>query len=205
MPPETRPQHHSPSTPRTKVHPAPPPQSSSHALLAAIKDVYEESASFQEILNKFEPADYAVCELQPDQRNELGRSTWALLHIMASSYPANPPPNVIFEHLLFFQLLPKVYPCPECRVHMAKMFAEFPPQLETQQQFTRWLCEAHNRVNARIGKPIVNCDEMDSRWDCGCNIVPGEGENVDNAPQVPNADWNSRPSRSSKSKRKHRS
>lgn len=114
-----------------------------------------------------------ACDLKPESRYELGKGTWSLLHIMASTYPEKPSPQVLQEHKLFFQLLPRVYPCPDCRVHMAQMFRDLPPQLNSRTEFVHWLCTAHNRVNLRLGKPLFDCEAHDDRWDCGCNIVPG--------------------------------
>lgn len=118
-----------------------------------------------------------TCELKPESRGELGKGTWTLLHIMASTYPIAPTPEVIQDHKIFFQLLPRIYPCPDCRVHMRKMFHELPPQLNSRSEFMSWLCEAHNRVNRRLNKPVFDCSKLDERWDCGCNIVPGQAVN----------------------------
>lgn len=115
-----------------------------------------------------------ICDLNPESRNELGKGTWSLLHIMASTYPPNPSPEIVQDHKLFFQLLPRIYPCPDCRNHMREMFQLFPPQLESRSAFMHWLCEAHNRVNVRLNKPTFDCSKQDDRWDCGCNIVPGQ-------------------------------
>lgn len=115
-----------------------------------------------------------ACDLKPESRQELGRSTWAFLHIMAAAYPPNPTPQTIQEHKLFFQLLPRIYPCPDCRAHMKVMFHELPPRLDSQHDFAQWLCEAHNRVNLRLGKPVFDCTTLDERWDCGCGITPGQ-------------------------------
>ena len=115
-----------------------------------------------------------ICNLNPESRNELGKGTWSLLHIMASTYPPNPSPEIIQDHKLFFQLLPRIYPCPDCRNHMRQMFQELPPQLESRSSFMNWICEAHNRVNIRLNKPVFDCAKHDERWDCGCNIVPGQ-------------------------------
>lgn len=115
-----------------------------------------------------------VCDLNPESRNELGKGTWSLLHIMAATYPVNPSPEVIQDHKLFFQLLPRIYPCPDCRGHMREMFNVLPPQLESRSAFMTWICEAHNKVNVRLNKPTFDCSKHDERWDCGCNIVPGQ-------------------------------
>ncbi len=115
-----------------------------------------------------------LCNLNPESRGELGKGTWTLLHIMASTYPVNPTPEVIQDHTIFFQLLPRIYPSPECRALMRQIFHELPPQLNNQLEFKNWVCEVHNRVNIRLNKPVFDCSKVDERWDCGCNIVPGQ-------------------------------
>lgn len=124
--------------------------------------------------NGLEKDGLQTCELNPESRGELGKGTWTLLHIMAATYPVAPTPEVIQDHKIFFQLLPRIYPCPDCRVHMRKMFHELPPQLNSRSEFMAWICEAHNRVNRRLNKPVFDCSKHDERWDCGCNIVPGQ-------------------------------
>ncbi len=136
-------------------------------------------------LHKLYTDSNLACDLKPESRQELGRGTWSLLHIMASAYPPNPTPQTIQEHKLFFQLLPRIYPCPDCRQHMRKMFHELPPRLNSQQEFVQWICEAHNRVNARLGKPIFDCTIHDERWDCGCGITPGKPGNDQQPSQTP--------------------
>lgn len=128
-----------------------------------------------------------VCDLKPESRNELGKGTWTFLHILAATYPVNPSPEVIQDHKLFFQLLPRIYPCPDCRVHMRQMFHELPPRLESRSAFVHWMCEAHNRVNVRLNKPVFDCSKHDDRWDCGCNIVPGQALGGEDAADAINA------------------
>ena len=41
---------------------------------------------------------------------------------------------------------------------------ERPPRLEGRQAFGLWLCQAHNDVNAQLGKPPFPCDQVDRRW-----------------------------------------
>ena len=33
-----------------------------------------------------------------------------------------------------------------------------------------WLCNIHNMVNVRLKKPIYPCEDVDSHYDCGCNL-----------------------------------
>lgn len=145
-----------------------------------VKNGTFEQVSYDDMLKSFgyntglEKDGLQICNLSPDSRNELGKGTWSLLHIMASTYPVNPTPEIVQDHTIFFQLLPRIYPCPDCRAHMRQMFHELPPKLNNRHDFMMWLCEAHNLVNLRLNKETFDCTKLDERWDCGCNIVPGQ-------------------------------
>ena len=159
---------------------APNSAKSASAFRNTIKNGTSVQVSLDDMLKSFgyntglEKDGLQLCNLNPESRGELGKGTWTLLHIMASTYPVNPTPEVIQDHTIFFQLLPRIYPCPECRAHMRQMFHELPPQLNNQLEFKNWVCEAHNLVNIRLNKPVFDCSKLDDRWDCGCNIVPGQ-------------------------------
>lgn len=50
----------------------------------------------------------------------------------------------------------------------------------SQNEFSQWLCNIHNKVNARLNKPIFPCENVDSHYDCGCAIgAPTEEEDSD--------------------------
>ena len=73
-----------------------------------------------------------------------------------------------------------MYPCGECARHFRGVVAAHPPALAGRGAFSRWMCEAHNSVNARLGKPEFNCDLVEARWgglDCGkdeaCSLDSG--------------------------------
>jgi hypothetical protein len=182
-------------------------------ILFSCLPIFLDNLSLDEMLksygynNGLEKDGLQACELNPESRGELGRGTWSLLHIMAATYPVTPTPEVIQDHKIFFQLLPRIYPCLDCRAHMRKMFHELPPRLESRSEFMAWVCEAHNRVNRRLNKPIFDCSKHDERWDCGCNIVPGQATNKpvaavqSNSPIPPKKDRESRKSRSDKKDR----
>lgn len=50
----------------------------------------------------------------PYDKNDLGRSTWGLLHTMAASYPEKASEKNIQEVSTFFNILSKYYPCEYC-------------------------------------------------------------------------------------------
>lgn len=50
----------------------------------------------------------------PLDKNELGRSTWNLLHTMAAVYPDNPSDEQKQNVKSFFNILSQTYPCDVC-------------------------------------------------------------------------------------------
>lgn len=85
-----------------------------------------------------------------------GACAWDFLQAMAFSYPrANQEPDSK-QRLAFSQILHglvQTLPCIACRTHWSQLLRENPPQLENRQTAVRWVFDAHNEVNARLGKP----------------------------------------------------
>ncbi|KAI5188611.1 mitochondrial FAD-linked sulfhydryl oxidase [Nematocida sp. AWRm77] len=111
---------------------------------------------------------YTMPPTKEERKQELGRSTWTLLHTYAAKYPAHPTREEQSHAIKLIDLLTKMYPCEECRGHFKQLVEGFPPQVSTQEEFSNWMCSAHNIVNKRLGKPVFDCARLDSRWDCGC-------------------------------------
>ena len=44
------------------------------------------------------------------------------------------------------------------------------PRVEGQEGFGRWMCEAHNEVNRKLGKGVWDCGRWRVRW-----VEGGEG------------------------------
>jgi mitochondrial FAD-linked sulfhydryl oxidase len=105
-------------------------------------------------------------------RARLGRSTWTLLHTMAATYPAFPTVKHKRDTLQFIYLLSSLFPCAECAGHFQKLLSENPPEVGTHDEFVQWLCKAHNIVNKRLGKPIMDCSKVNEVWSCGCEPEP---------------------------------
>lgn len=78
-------------------------------------------------------------------RDELGRSTWYLLHEMVKA-----PPVPAFAS--FMWSLSELYPCKVCQDHLVEYLHDHPPEMSPQ-----WMCEFHNEVNLRLGKPEYEC------------------------------------------------
>lgn len=75
---------------------------------------------------------------------------------MTFAYPRFPSQKTKERYLSFFKTLAHVLPCPACR----REFSHETEQLtmETFRDMTtlsKWLVEAHNRINRRLGKATV--------------------------------------------------
>ncbi|KAK9456453.1 ERV/ALR sulfhydryl oxidase domain-containing protein [Dipodascopsis uninucleata] len=105
----------------------------------------------------------------PPDVNEIGRSTWTLLHSIAAQYPDRASPTEQAGMKKFFGILGDIYPCWVCasdfRDWMAKPENEI--KLDTRERFGKWLCDAHNEVNQKLGKPVFDCNLWEQRWKDG--------------------------------------
>ncbi|GAB5372314.1 hypothetical protein AAMO2058_001654600 [Amorphochlora amoebiformis] len=100
----------------------------------------------------------------PLNRKELGRSTWALLHTMAAYYPDNPTKQQKQDMEQFMRLAAKLYPCGYCADTTSQEISFNPPRVESREDLSLWLCEIHNEVNDRLGKPLFDCRQHRERW-----------------------------------------
>ncbi|KAK4876592.1 hypothetical protein RN001_009098 [Aquatica leii] len=101
------------------------------------------------------------CPLDKDQ---LGTSTWGLLHTMAAKYPVKPTKEDKEGMKQFFNLLGKFYPCEPCAHDLRNDLKDDPPRLNNQQEFSHWLCQLHNKVNLKLDKPEFDCSKVNERW-----------------------------------------
>eukprot|EP00465_Bigelowiella_longifila_P007552 CAMPEP_0185261746 /NCGR_PEP_ID=MMETSP1359-20130426/10073_1 /TAXON_ID=552665 /ORGANISM="Bigelowiella longifila, Strain CCMP242" /LENGTH=189 /DNA_ID=CAMNT_0027848469 /DNA_START=125 /DNA_END=694 /DNA_ORIENTATION=+ len=143
-----------------------------HAITEAAKGS-EDSKSCVVCSNKGRKLDKdCKCELVygymhsgcPLNRKELGRSTWALLHTMAAYYPENPSKIQQQEMEQFMRLAAKLYPCGYCADTTTQEISFNPPRTSSREELSTWLCEIHNEVNDRLGKPLFDCSKHRERW-----------------------------------------
>ena len=66
----------------------------------------------------------------------------------------------------FFDALGDLYPCATCRADFRVDSRASPPRVDSRASLSRWVCERHNEVNAKLGKPLVSCElrDLDERW-----------------------------------------
>ncbi|KAF3059012.1 FAD-linked sulfhydryl oxidase ALR [Trichoderma lentiforme] len=103
----------------------------------------------------------------PPDVETLGRSTWTLLHSIAASYPELPSQGQKSDLLSFVGLFSKLYPCWVCAEDFQGYMARQKPQVNSRDEFSQWLCRAHNDVNRKLGKPEFDCSKWDERWRTG--------------------------------------
>ncbi|MCJ1322855.1 hypothetical protein MMC15_008205, partial [Xylographa vitiligo] len=94
----------------------------------------------------------------PPDVAQLGNHTWTLLHSISASYPARASLAQQSEMTQFLGLFAKLYPCWVCaedfRAWMARAGNE--PRVEGRAGLGRWMCEAHNEVNRKLGKEVFD-------------------------------------------------
>ena len=105
----------------------------------------------------------------PPDVEALGRSTWTFLHTMSASYPPQASPTQQKEMRQFLGLFSRLYPCWTC----AEDFQEWmkspgnEPRVSSRGEFGKWMCEAHNEVNRKLGKEVFECERWEERWRTG--------------------------------------
>src|SRR5215831_14707163 len=96
----------------------------------------------------------------PITKEEYGSSLWKILH----SYTANLPEKVSsndrrnFKHTVL-DLVDK-YPCSDCKDHALSYLKAHKPKSNTRQDYFNFLCEFHNEVNQKTGKPTQDCSTL---------------------------------------------
>lgn len=105
----------------------------------------------------------------PPDVEQLGRATWTFLHTTAAYYPDKPSPSQRTRMLGLLMSLPVLYPCSWCASHLGSEMQRHPPDVSGRVGLSRWLCERHNEVNERLGKPLFDCSlkSTDERWKDG--------------------------------------
>lgn len=117
-------------------------------------------------------------------RAELGRGAWNMLHRMAATFDKAPTAARQRDVTEFFRLVGDLYPCEQCAAHFRGMLAASPVRAGSNRELSTWLCERHNEVNVRLGKPLFDCslDSLKEKYgSCGCfgNTTTAGGGGVD--------------------------
>nr|XP_010909084.1 FAD-linked sulfhydryl oxidase ERV1 isoform X1 [Elaeis guineensis] len=100
----------------------------------------------------------------PLTKEELGRSTWTLLHTIAAQFPDHPTRQQKHDVKELMVILSRLYPCKECADHFKEILKANPVQAGSQAEFSQWLCHVHNIVNRSLGKLTFPCNRVNARW-----------------------------------------
>ena len=103
----------------------------------------------------------------PPDVEVLGRATWTFLHTMAANYPENPSTQQQREVSSFIGTLGRFYPCWHCADDFRSWMAKGnEPRVQSRRDFEKWMCNAHNEVNKKLGKEVFDCNEesLNIRW-----------------------------------------
>lgn len=103
----------------------------------------------------------------PPDVEQIGKSSWTLLHSIAATYPEKPSNQQQTDLKQFMRLFGNFYPCWYCRDDFVEYSKKTEPKVETQDAFGKWLCDAHNDVNVKLGKPKFDCNLWQQRWKDG--------------------------------------
>ncbi|KAJ9611212.1 Flavin-linked sulfhydryl oxidase of the mitochondrial IMS [Cladophialophora chaetospira] len=105
----------------------------------------------------------------PPDVEELGRSTWMLLHSMAATYPEVATPETQSIMKQFISTFSRLYPCYVCAEDFQGWLKEpgNEPKVKGQDELGLWACQAHNAVNVKLGKPEFDCSLWKQRWKDG--------------------------------------
>ena len=63
--------------------------------------------------------------------------------------------------------LPALYPCSHCANDLGVVIADNPPDVSSGKALSAWLCQVHNGVNDKLGKPLFDCTKVYERWKDG--------------------------------------
>lgn len=91
-----------------------------------------------------------------------GSDLWKCLHIIAYTYPENPP---LIRQDSMNELLSGVsmnLPCPGCSIHAVEYITSNPPNVKSREGLKKWMCDFHNSVNVRLGKRSLTYEESDT-------------------------------------------
>ena len=84
---------------------------------------------------------------------------WLTLHSISANYPENPTYADKMVLKKFVDLFGETISCPSCKTHFGSMYQTYmvrnPSWWDSRAEVFAFVCRAHNTVNARLDKPII--------------------------------------------------
>lgn len=103
----------------------------------------------------------------PPDREALGRATWTFLHTTAAYYPLEATPAQQSNMRALLGSVGLLYPCTPCATDFTERMQAVEPVVSGRDALSQWLCDRHNEVNEKLGKPNFNCAKTLERWKDG--------------------------------------
>lgn len=99
--------------------------------------------------------------------NIWGPYAWYLLHILSYSYEDKFRPNYETIVKCYIHLIP----CSICHKHFKAMVSDYPPIFDNKENCIKWIVDAHNRVNKRLNKRIIDYNKAYSIYHINNELV----------------------------------
>lgn len=94
-----------------------------------------------------------------------GHAGWTMMHTATFHYPEKPDKEDKQRMKIFFMVMPFMLPCGICGVEFANHVKELKDaDFESRKSLSSWLVRVHNKVNLRIGKPVMTYDEAEQHY-----------------------------------------
>jgi len=98
-------------------------------------------------------------------KEELGRCSWTYLHMVGAKVDDNCPGPLPLEKQeqlkRYINDFADLYPCSMCGNHFKQLIKQHPPDVSSGRAFMMWICDRHNNVNNRLGKPVWPCNSIE--------------------------------------------
>ncbi|KAL6428530.1 hypothetical protein ACFW04_007874 [Cataglyphis niger] len=128
------------------------------------KEAYDSQKEAQKKQDKTPVTSNSIRNNCPLDKDELGSKSWAFLHTIAAYYPDKPNEKQKTEMKNFFHIISEFYPCNVCAEDLREQLKRTPPETDSQEKLSQWLCRIHNVVNKKLGKPEFDCKLVNQRW-----------------------------------------
>ena len=106
-----------------------------------------------------------------------GPGLWVFIHVnaalvVADAHAAQDTLLTASAMVRLLNQLPDLLPCPECRLHMSRYLASYPPlaYVFCRESASQYAFDLHNNVNARLGKKILQPNAYNAYY--GVNVSP---------------------------------
>jgi hypothetical protein len=98
-----------------------------------------------------------------------GAALWKYMHFAAANYPERPSETQIHEMKSWLECLATTIPCDNCAKHFRAYMDKYKSQMynicSSKDTLFKFLVDIHNKVNERLGKPIVSYEDAYKLYD----------------------------------------